>query len=332
MKQNREAYCSVPVSVDQRSGRVIFSNIEKGAADRTSQAMKETKKSISPPLIGGISKMPKIETHVHVEGASAPETYYELATQNSVDLPVENLEEWRRFFAFRDFQHFIEVYMTAVNVLQVSANYSLLIEDFYKRQAEQNIVYTEAYLSASFLVDRFGDDEILDAIAVGIRNGEAKYNCRVRFIPDISRHLPSTQHRVLELVKKGLQKGLFIGLGLGGMEDGFPASLFRDTFRLARNEGLHLVAHAGEASGPESIWGAIEDLNVDRIGHGISCLADDHLVAHLRETAIPLEISPSSNYCTGVVKRGTIHPYPRCMLKDCCARSIRMIRRCFPRI
>ena len=263
---------------------------------------------ISPELAARLHAMPKAEIHIHVEGATDAETFYQMARRNRVELPTDSLEAWKSFFEFRDFSHFIQVYTAAVKCLQTPEDYALMIERLYKRQAEENIRYTEAFLSASFLTQKFQDDEILDAIASGRTVGEAKYQCQINLIPDIAREIPASQNRVLEFALKGKEQGLFIGLAVGGLEVGYPPELFIDTYAEAQRQGLRLVAHAGEAAGAESIWGALNTLKVERIGHGIRCLGDPQLVEVLRQRQIPLEVSPRSNYCLGVVEQGQPHP------------------------
>jgi len=263
---------------------------------------------VSDLLKKRLQAMPKIELHVHIEGAADADTYYKIARKNNITLPVESLQQWRQFFEFRNFHHFVEVYIAAVGCLRTTDDYGLLIDNFFKHQAEQNIVYTEAYLSATFIVERFEDDAALDAIEAAIKAGEDKYGCIVRLIPDIARNIPGSQQRVLEFVLKGQQRGLFIGLGLGGLENGFPPGLFTETYQEARRAGLRTVAHAGEADGPESIWGAIDGLQVERIGHGVRCVEDPTLVDALRFRQIPLEVCPVSNYCLGIIKQGDMHP------------------------
>ena len=263
---------------------------------------------VSDRLKDHLRTMPKFELHVHIEGAADADTYFEIAQKNKIELPVESRQEWQRFFEFRDFPHFIEVYTAAVNCLKTTDDYGLLIDNFFKHQSEQNIVYTEAYLSATFIVEQFEDDDALDAIEAAVTAGQDKYGCVVKLIPDIARMMPESQQQVLDFVLKGQQRGLFIGLGLGGLENGFPAGLFTETFAEARRAGLRTVAHAGEAAGPESIWGAIDGLQVERIGHGVRCVEDPALVEMLRLREIPLEVCPVSNYCLGIVNHGEMHP------------------------
>lgn len=263
---------------------------------------------VSPALVDRLRAMPKAEIHVHIEGATDAQTFYQMAQCNQVELPTASLEEWKAFFEFRSFEHFIEVYTAAVECLQTPDDYALMIEKFFKRQAEQNILYTEAFLSASFLTQKFEDEAILNAIAQGVEAGKTKYGVQVNLIPDIAREIPNSQTRVLEFVLKGKKRGLFIGLSVGGLEIGYPPQLFTQTFAQARSSGLRVVAHAGEVVGAQSIWGALDSLQVERIGHGIRCLEDAKLVEELRQRQIPMEISPQSNYRLGVVGDDRPHP------------------------
>ena len=265
-----------------------------------------------------IEKLPKIELHVHVEGATKPETFFAIANRNKTKLPTDNLNEWKSFFTFKDFNHFIEVYATAVSTLETIDDYAYIIENFYKHQLEQNIIYTEAFLSASFIVERFDDKIAIEKIKRAIQEGERKYGVKINFIPDIARENPSSQNKVVDFVINGFQEGIFIGMGIGGMEVGFPPSLFVETFKKAQQSGLRTVAHAGEIVGPESIRGAVKDLNVDRIGHGITCLTDNNLVDYLRDNKVPMEISPWSNYRTGAVKPDSMHPIRSMIEKGLC--------------
>jgi adenosine deaminase len=255
-----------------------------------------------------IELMPKIELHVHIEGATSPQTYFSLARKNQVELPCDKLSEWKKYFNFKDFNHFINVYGIAVSTIKKAEDLILIIENFYKYQKQNNIIYSEAFLSASFLVEIFSNQEILLAIQLGIKHGESKYKTKINIIPDISRHVPNSQSKVLELAIEGYKKGVFIGLGLGGIETNYPTNLFIDTFAKAKKTGLRVVAHAGEAVGPKSIWGAIHDLKIDRIGHGIRSIDDPKLIRHLCENQIPIEISPTSNYNLGVINKQDKHP------------------------
>ncbi|MDA3906797.1 MAG: adenosine deaminase [Bacteroidales bacterium] len=259
-------------------------------------------------LIQQAINMPKIELHVHIEGATQAETFYELAKKNKVDFGVESLEEWKSFFEFKDFGHFLQVYTKSITALKTPEDYTHIITEFYRQQAEQNIIYSEAYISASFIIQKFDTKEILDAIEKGIQQGSEKYKVKINFIPDISRELVDSQMAVAGFAIEGFNRGLFIGLGIGGPEQGFPPELFTEAFKKAKSNGLRLVAHAGETEGAKSIWGAINTLGAERIGHGVRSLEDPKLIQYLVDNKITLEVSPTSNYALGIIKNGDMHP------------------------
>lgn len=263
---------------------------------------------VKPQLVNLLQTMPKVEIHTHLIGTADAETIYQIAQQNKVALPAASLEEWKSFYQFRDFTHFIQVYRIARDCVQTPDDYVFLVEQLLKQQAEQNIRYTEVHFGTALASDRFTDTELLQALAAGAASGEATYGSRVRFIAAIVRHLPQSQTQTLECALQGQEMGIVVGLGLAGQEDGYPPEAFSDTFAEARRQGLNVVAHAGEAAGAESIWGALHGLQAERIGHGIRCLDDAALVEKLRTLQVPIEVAPNSNYCLGIVPRHQPHP------------------------
>lgn len=264
-----------------------------------------------------VTKMPKVELHVHIEGAVNAETYFNISQKNKINSRLKTLKDWEDFFLFKSFPHFLDVYKEAVTVLIKPSDYSVIIEDFFKNRKEQNIVYTEAFLSASLMIQKFSDEEILDAIEVGIKNGEKKYGVKVKIIPDISRNEPLSQDRVLELILKGKERDVFIGIGIGGLEKGFPPELFTRTYETAKKYGLRLTAHAGEGDGPQSVLGAIKHLKTERIGHGIRSLEDEKLIEILKHSKIPIDVSPTSNYCLKLIEESENHPIRRMVDSGC---------------
>ena len=252
--------------------------------------------------------MPKAEIHVHLEGATAPDASYAIARRNNVDLPVASLEEWKRYFDFRDFPHFIDVYRKTTDTIRTTDDLALMVAQFYVDQARQNIRYSECFMSMSLHLRRLSAAEILDALAQGIERGQTVSSSRVQFIADISREDPHTQSPVLDLALRGQRRGLIIGIGLGGLEKEFPPHLFRDTYAKARDAGLHVVAHAGEAAGWESIREAVDELQVTRIGHGIRIVDSPEYAAEMRDRKIAFEVCPVSNYAIGATPRDEPHP------------------------
>ncbi|HTV72179.1 MAG TPA: adenosine deaminase [Candidatus Acidoferrales bacterium] len=252
--------------------------------------------------------MPKVELHVHLEGATSADTYFEIARRNNVSLETQDLPQWQKFFAFTDLTHFTAVYLQSTLCLRSPADYELMVQRFGAQQASLNVLYTEAFVACSLLPENMDSGEFLDALERGASSVARDHGVMVRFIAGISRSRASTQGEVLEIALEGRQRGIFVGLGLGGIEDGYPPRLFADTFRRARERGLHVVAHAGETFGPASVRGALNRLRVERIGHGIRSLEDPALVERLRDERIPLEICPRSNYRLGVVAADRPHP------------------------
>ncbi|MEA3375966.1 MAG: adenosine deaminase family protein, partial [Chloroflexota bacterium] len=101
-----------------------------------------------------------------------------------------------------------------------------------------------------------------------------------------------------------------VGLDLAGDERRYPAAPFIDIFRQARRDGLHVTVHAGEAGPARNIEEAIADLEAERIGHGIRCVEDPNVVSLIRERNVTLEVCPTSNVQTGVVRDLCRHPLP----------------------
>jgi adenosine deaminase len=259
-------------------------------------------------LLSRVAAMPKAEIHVHLEGATDAETVYEMAARNRVTLPAASLAEWQTFFEFRDFHHFIDVYLTSCRAIQTLDDWVLMVERFLQNQARQNIRYSEVFISTSQHLAKFPARDFLQALTEGVASGEAKSGSRMRVIADISRETPDSRHAVLEFALMARESGLVVGLGLGGLEAEFPPELFEDVYAEARRQRLRVVAHAGEVAGPESVWGALRSLGAERLGHGIRCLADPALVAHLAAQKIPIEVCPLSNYRLGAVAADAPHP------------------------
>jgi adenosine deaminase len=268
--------------------------------------------SVSEELAARLRAMPKTEIHVHLEGAVDAETIYMMAQRNKRALPVSSLEAWKKFYEFGDFDHFIEVYILAASCLQTPEDYIAMTENFLERQAAQNIKYSEAYFSPTLhLANKTAMRDILLALKQGAESGQKKTGSSVRFIADISRESSHEKYKVLAFALEGMEMGHFIGLGVGGPERGNPPENYADVFEVARNAGLRVVAHAGEADGPQSIWGALQYLKAERIGHGTRIFEDETVAQYVTETQVPMEVSPNSNYCLKIIKPDEPHPIRR---------------------
>lgn len=261
-----------------------------------------------------LQRMPKAELHVHLEGAMRPRVLLELARRNGVDLPAlpANTEGGlRNWFRFRDFDHFVEVYLTCSRVLRKPEDFQLLARDFLAQQGEQNVAYCEAHFTIStHLANGANGGEVLSALEEVIAEGDRR-GTRLRLIPDIVRNIgPAAADLTLEWALAGRGRGV-VAMGLAGIEAGYTNEPYRGHFRTARQEGLHCVAHAGEHAGPSSIRSVLEVCGAERIGHGVRAVEDPILVEELRDRGIPLEVCPTSNLCLGVFPDMASHSFDR---------------------
>jgi aminodeoxyfutalosine deaminase len=245
-------------------------------------------------------EMPKAELHLHLEGSVEPETLHELD-------PATSVEEFRALYRYENFDAFLKAFGAIGKRLQCPADYGHITRRLLERLAAQNVSYAEIIIAAGVVLWK-GEEfaPIFDAI----RDATAGSPVEVRWIFDAVRQFGvEPAQRVAELAAERIDQGV-VALGIGGSEARGPASWFSDVYAFARNAGLHLVAHAGESTGPGSIWDAMK-LGAERIGHGIAAAQDETLLRHLREHDIPLEICITSNLVTGVVPSLEQHPVRR---------------------
>jgi len=264
--------------------------------------------SLEPALDAFIQEMPKVELHVHLEGSIRPRTLLELAKRHRVSLPADTVEGLREWFRFRDFEHFVEIYLTCSQSLRDPEDFQLVAREFLGEQAAQNIRYSEVHFTiATHLRNGANGSEVAAALSETLEEEERRSGVTARWIPDIVRDVPwQWADRTLEWALDGRGQGV-VALGLSGFEASSDEP-FREHFRVARQEGLHRVAHAGEHEGSDSIRSALEVCQPERIGHGIRSVDDAELLEELAERQIPLEICPTSNVQLGAVPDLASHP------------------------
>lgn len=267
------------------------------------------------PLIQFIRRMPKVELHVHLEGAIQPATLLQLARRNGVALPAGDVAGLQRWYQFTDFKHFIEIYLTISACLCTPEDIELIARDFLRNQVAQNIRYSEVTFTpyTHFSTNRrIPFDEQFAALTRARAWAARELDVHCGWVFDLARNVRPVAHAltVAEWAISGRKQGV-VAFGLGGLEAGHPPELFQEAFALARAAGLASVPHAGEIAGAESIWGALEVLHAQRLGHGVRCLEDARLVEHLRTKQIPLEVCPTSNVCLKVAPSLAAHPLPR---------------------
>jgi aminodeoxyfutalosine deaminase len=264
----------------------------------------------SAPIESFIAALPKVELHVHLEGSMQPALLLELAEKYSVTTLPHSLEEVRRWYEFRDFPHFLDVYRQAVDLLRDEEDFAALALDTARVLAAQNVRYAEMNFSLSdHLLRGIPPQEVFAGIEHGRRRAEREHGIRIRWVPDFAGDFgPEVGQRTLDAtLAHGPQTVL--GFSVGGLE--VERDQFREVFGRARAAGLRSLPHAGETHGPDRVWSAIRALGAERIGHGIGSMADADLVAHLRDTQLPVDVSPTSNLRTNSVDSLEEHPLPR---------------------
>ncbi|MFC5727872.1 MULTISPECIES: adenosine deaminase [Nocardioides] len=264
-----------------------------------------------------IATLPKAELHVHHVGSASPRIVSELAERHPGTVPSDP-ERLRDFFAFRDFAHFVEVYLAVVDLVRTPADVRYLTYEIGRELAiGQAVRYAELTCTpyTSVLPGHHDRGMPIEAYTEAIEDArvsaERDFGIVLRWIYDIPGEagLPAADATV-EFALRHRPEGL-IGFGLGGPEIGVPREQFKPHFDAARAAGLRSVPHAGETTGPETIWASIRELGAERIGHGTSAAQDPELLAYLAEHRIPLEVCPSSNVATRAVASLEEHPLPR---------------------
>ena len=254
-----------------------------------------------------IRALPKAEQHIHIVGATRPETLLWLM-EESGDSRFESLEEVERFFQYSDFDHFISVYSTVSKFIVDEGQFERITYEMLEDDAHCNVRYVEASFSAPDHVKEGLDyGRMLDAINRGARRAREDFGIECNLRIDLVRNYgPDHGMEVLDWIEaKGDN---IVAVDIGGSERGYPPEPYEGVYARAREMGLHLAAHAGEAVGPESIWGALRHLDVERIGHGTSAIKDPYLLTYLRDCGITVETCPVSNVRTNAVPSVGEHP------------------------
>jgi len=231
-----------------------------------------------------VAALPKVELHVHLEGAMRPATLLALARRNRVPLPADDVEGLREWFRFRDFDQFVDVYLACSAALKTPEDFQTLVADFAADQERENVRYTEInFTIGTHWLNGLPADEILDAMTETIRQVERERGLVLRLIPDIVRDVGDrTADPTLEWALAGQQRGVVVALGLTGREAIYPSEPFGEHFEEAVRRGLHATAHAGEHGGPEVVAAVLDHCRAERIGHGVRVVDDAGLVERLR--------------------------------------------------
>ncbi|MCX5400085.1 adenosine deaminase [Streptomyces sp. NBC_00102] len=258
------------------------------------------------PFIAGL---PKAELHVHHVGSASPRIVAELAAHHPDSKVPSDPEALADFFTFTDFGHFIDVYLSVVDLVRTPEDVRLLTYEVARDMARQNIRYAELTVTPYSSVRRgIPEQGFMEAIEDARKAAEAEFGTVLRWCFDIPGEAglvsaEETARLALDLRPEGL-----VSFGLGGPEVGVDRPQFKPYFDRAIAAGLHSVPHAGETTGPQTVWDALTALRAERIGHGTTSVQDPALLQHLAERRIPLEVCPTSNIATRAVADLDAHP------------------------
>jgi len=255
-----------------------------------------------------VTPFPKIELHVHLEGTVRPHTLKEIAKRNDYALP-DDLES---VYEFRDFRHFIEVWVLTTNALRTADDFRQMVVDYAAEAASHGAVYLEGIFSPAERVRRgVSWEDAFEGVCDGAQEARELHGVEIRLTPDIPRGFPLEEARAtVEWAARYRDRGV-VGVGLGGLEAEYPPEPYAEAFALARSLGLGSVPHAGEVAGAASVRGALEALGADRLRHGIRAEEDPGLVRELAGRGTVLDVCPLSNLRTGAVASLADHPLPR---------------------
>ncbi len=253
--------------------------------------------------------LPKVELHLHLEGAAPPAFIRGLAKEKSFD--IGGIFDHRGGYRFADFWEFLKVYEAACTTLQTPADFARLVTAVLEDRAADGVVYAETFLSPDFCGggDLSAWRDYLAAMVEAARPFAG--TCDLRGIVTCIRHFGPDKARAAALCAAETAGDFITGFGIAGDEKALHPRDFAWAFDCAREAGLRLTAHAGEWGGPESVRAALDHLRPARIGHGVRAIEDLALVDRLAEAGTVLEVCPGSNVALGLYPAFAAHPVAR---------------------
>ena len=265
-----------------------------------------------PDPLTWLRGLPKAELHLHLEGSITPETLVELSRAN--DASPLTLDEAKQAYSYIDFPSFLMSFKAVTQRLHSATDYETITYAMLRDLAAQGIRHAEAYISIGILYHfaRLDVDEVMAAIERGRVRGEKDFGISLLWIIDAVRHfgLEECARVFRKAAELQHQYPSIVGIGIGGDEARGPAQDFRELYAEAKAAGLHLTCHAGESTGPQSVWAAL-NIGAERIGHALTAQQDPDLIEVLAQRQIPLELNITSNLRTGCCPALLEHPARR---------------------
>lgn len=237
-----------------------------------------------------LAALPKAELHIHLEGSIRPATLEEFCAREGVSISR----------TFTELNGFVEMYMQATHVMTRAGDYTRIVREYAEDAARMGVHYAELEVSPAI------GPKALDSLVEAAEAASRERDVTLRLVLGLGRLMPDAlQMPALDAIR---DLPGFVGIGLGGPEEGFSNEPFAEVFAEARRRGLRSAPHAGENAGPDSIRNAIESLEPDRIHHGVRASEDTALLGELAERGTHLAVCPTSNVLLGVVQALDEHP------------------------
>lgn len=256
------------------------------------------------------SRIGAVELHCHIDGCVRPSTIEDLARQQGITLkaPAQQLATVRP--DCESLVEYISAIDVALDVLQTPEALFRAAVELVEDWRDDGVFHGEARFAPQ-LHTRNGLvlSEITDAVVAGLAEGRKRTGISTSLILSCMR--PSDPADTWAVVELAANHGSVDGVDVAGPEFGVPLTPHAPAFRAAKDAGLRITVHAGEAEGPASVWAAVEELGAERIGHGVRSVQDDSLMARLAADGITLEICPTSNLQTRAVPSLLEHPVDR---------------------
>jgi adenosine deaminase len=255
--------------------------------------------------------LPVAELHIHIEGTLEPELLVKLAARNGTWMPVLDVEELRAQYSFDSLQSFLDLHYANLRVLKIEQDFYDLASAYLTRAAAAGVRRAEIFFDPqTHLANGVPLEEVFGGLTAALTEAAKDHGISADLIPCFLRDLgPEAADAMLRASLPF--RDSFIGVGLDSTELGHPPVLFTEVYKMAAAEGLRLVAHAGEEGGPDYVRGALDQLRVERVDHGVRSMEDPELVARLRAEQVALTVCPLSNVALRVVPSLGEHPLPR---------------------
>ncbi len=239
--------------------------------------------------------VPKSELHIHIEGTFEPELMFEIANRNNISIPYKSVEEVKAKYQFSELRDFLNIYYEACSVLVHEKDFHDLTYEYLKRSSAQGLKYAEIFFDPqTHLSNNVPFKTFFNGLVSGTKQGYEDFGVESQLIMCFLRD--RSEEEAIQVFEQALEfKSQILGVGLDSNEVGNLPEKFKNVFKMAKEHGFRITAHAGEEAPPEYIVNAIEHLGVERIDHGCSLVRDSNLIRDFAKSGMALTMCPLSN-------------------------------------